>query len=72
MLPSAALRRHLLNGGFLMLDDFWGEREWAAMTRELRKVFPDRSFVDIPLDHAIYRCVFTITSKGLGITGVTS
>ena len=23
-----ALRRYLLNGGFLMVDDFWGEDEW--------------------------------------------
>ncbi len=25
----AALRKYLLNGGFLWLDDFWGEAEWA-------------------------------------------
>jgi len=24
----AALRKYLLNGGFLMLDDFWGDSEW--------------------------------------------
>ena len=24
-----ALRRYLLNGGFLMVDDFWGETEYA-------------------------------------------
>ena len=23
-----ALRKYLLNGGFLMVDDFWGEEEW--------------------------------------------
>src|SRR5258706_9954233 len=28
---AQALRKYLLNGGFLMLDDFWGEREWANM-----------------------------------------
>lgn len=59
----AALRRHLLNGGFLMLDDFWGEAEWANLERELKKVFPDRSFVELPLDHPIYSCVFQIKSK---------
>ena len=26
-----ALRRYLLNGGFLMVDDFWGEAEWRAI-----------------------------------------
>ena len=24
-----ALRAYLLNGGFLMLDDFWGEYAWS-------------------------------------------
>lgn len=76
-----ALRRYLQNGGFLMLDDFWGESEWAGMARELRKVFPDREFVDLPLEHPLYRSVFRVTAKhqvpnvGLGSesehTGVT-
>src|SRR6185312_13870846 len=38
----AALRKYLLNGGFLWVDDFWGEAEWEGMAEELRKVFPDR------------------------------
>ena len=59
----AVLRKYLLNGGFLMLDDFWGEYEWQGMERELRKVFPDRRFVEVPLDHPLYHCVFDITSK---------
>ena len=25
-----ALRRYLENGGFLMVDDFWGTSEWRA------------------------------------------
>ncbi|MBI5693108.1 MAG: DUF4159 domain-containing protein, partial [Verrucomicrobia bacterium] len=25
----AALRRYLLNGGFLLMTDFWGEADWA-------------------------------------------
>jgi hypothetical protein len=59
-----ALRKYLLNGGFLMVDDFWGEQEWAQMAHELKKVFPDRAWVELPLDHPIYHCVFQITSKG--------
>lgn len=76
-----ALRKYLLNGGFLMLDDFWGEAEWAGMAREMKKVFPDREFVDLPIDHPLYRSVFKVTEKlqvpnvGLGTeseyTGVT-
>jgi hypothetical protein len=59
-----ALRKYLLNGGFLMLDDFWGEAEWAGMEGQLRKVFPERRFVELPLDHPLYHCVFDIKSKG--------
>ena len=58
-----ALRKYLLNGGFLMLDDFWGEAEWNGMAEELKKVFPDRTFVELPLDHPIYHCVFEIKTK---------
>jgi len=61
---AAALRKYLLNGGFLMLDDFWGEREWESMAFELRKAFPDRTFSEIPLEHPIYHCVFEIKAKG--------
>jgi hypothetical protein len=58
------LRKYLLNGGFLMLDDFWGERAWSNVEYEMSRVFPDRKFVELSLDHPLYKCVFPITSKG--------
>jgi hypothetical protein len=60
----AALRKYLLNGGFLWVDDFWGEEEWQGMAEEIRKVFPDRKWVDLPIEHPLYHCVFDIKSKG--------
>lgn len=60
----AALKKYLLNGGFLWLDDFWGEAEWAGMEAVMKQVFPDRSFAELPLDHPIYHSVFQIKSKG--------
>jgi hypothetical protein len=60
---AARLRRYLLNGGFLMLDDFWGEDEWENCELEMKRVFPDRDFVELPLDHPLYRCVFNIRAK---------
>jgi hypothetical protein len=60
----AALRKYLLNGGFLWLDDFWGEEEWNGMAEEIRKVFPDRQWVDLPITNQLYHCVFDIKSKG--------
>jgi len=54
------LRRYLLNGGFLMFDDFWGEAEWENMAAEMKRVFPDRDWVDLPRDHQVFHCVFPI------------
>jgi hypothetical protein len=61
---AAILRKYLLNGGCLMLDDFWGEDAWANMASQIRKALPEREFVELPLDHPIYHCVFDIRSKG--------
>lgn len=61
---AAALRAYLLNGGFLMLDDFWGDLEWANCEEKMKQVFPDRAFEELKLDHPLYHCVFEIPSKG--------
>lgn len=55
-----ALRRYLLNGGFLMADDFWGEPQWANFEREMKRVFPERSFVDLDTEHPLFSCVFNL------------
>jgi hypothetical protein len=59
-----ALRKYLLNGGFLMFDDFWGDSAWRNVEQEMKRVLPDRSFVEMSLDHPLYRCVFNIQTKG--------
>ncbi|MBI3468186.1 MAG: DUF4159 domain-containing protein [Planctomycetes bacterium] len=58
-----ALRRYLLRGGFLMVDDFWGGDEWANFEREIRRVFPDRAPQELPLDHPIFHCVYDLHEK---------
>lgn len=57
------LRRYLLNGGFLMCDDFWGDRDWENFSEELKRLFPDRQAVDLPLDHPIFHTVFDLKEK---------
>jgi hypothetical protein len=59
-----ALRKYLLNGGFLMLDDFWGDSAWQNVEAVFKEVFPERSFNELPLEHPLYHCVFEIKSKG--------
>lgn len=58
-----ALREHLLNGGFLMVDDFWGEQEWDNFHYEISRVFPNRSIVDLEIDHPIFHTVFDLKEK---------
>ncbi|MBI2424357.1 MAG: DUF4159 domain-containing protein [Candidatus Hydrogenedentes bacterium] len=56
------LRDYLLRGGFLMVDDFWGEDEWQNWEMEFAKVFPPEEYpmFEIPLSHPIYNCVFPV------------
>jgi hypothetical protein len=59
----ANLRRYLLNGGFLMVDDFWGEREWQQLYFAMKQVFPDREPIELPLEHPIFHCVYDLKEK---------
>jgi len=58
-----ALRKYLLNGGFLMVDDFWGDEAWFNFYSQIKRVFPDREPVDVPLDHPIFHAVFDLKKK---------
>ena len=58
-----SLRKYLLNGGFLMVDDFWGEVEWKNFERQFRRVFPSRKIVDLPIEHELFQCVFPLKQK---------
>lgn len=49
-----ALRTYLLNGGFLMVDDFWGDYQWNNFEREIKRVFPNRPIQDVPITHEIF------------------
>jgi hypothetical protein len=60
-----AMNKYLLNGGFLWFDDFWGEEAWENVEDEMKRVLPNHPFVEIPLDHPLYkRCIFDIKEKG--------
>jgi len=59
----AALRKYLLGGGFLMVDDFWGGYQWDNWEFEINRVFPNRDPVELPLSHEIFHCVFDLQEK---------
>ena len=54
------LKRYLLNGGVLMADDFWGEWQWKIFHNEIKRVLPDHEFVELPMEHPIFHCVFNL------------
>jgi hypothetical protein len=54
------LRNYLLHGGALMADDFWGTRDWDNFEGEMSRVLPGRSWVELPMDHPIFHCVFDL------------
>ena len=56
------LREYLQRGGFLHADDNYGLNE--SFRREMKRVFPDRELVDVPLSHPIYHAVYDFP-KGL-------
>src|SRR5947207_12580390 len=61
------LREYLLKGGFLYVDDFWGEWAWQQWTEEIGRVLDPREYPvkDIPLDHQLFRTTFVV-NKGVG------
>lgn len=58
-----ALRKYLLNGGFLMVDDSWGDREWENVAGVMKKLFPNRVPVELTAKHRLFHCAFEINQK---------
>ena len=46
------LRRYLIGGGFLHISDNFGMDKFVR--REIKKVFPELEFVELPFNHPIY------------------
>jgi hypothetical protein len=50
------LRDYLISGGFLHVSDNYGIDQYIR--REMKKVFPDLKFQEVPYNHPIYHQVF--------------
>jgi len=57
---AANLRNYLMAGGFLHIDDNYGMDPFIRL--EMKKVFPDAEFVELPFDHPIYHQKFKFTN----------
>lgn len=54
------LRRYLLAGGFLHIDDNYGLE--PAIRREMKRVFPELSFTELPFNHPVYHQKFSFSA----------
>jgi len=54
------LRKYLLAGGFLHADDNYGLDKFFR--REMKKVFPELNWIELPFNHPIYQKPFQFTN----------
>ncbi|MCK5400717.1 MAG: DUF4159 domain-containing protein [Flavobacteriaceae bacterium] len=56
------LRSYLISGGFLHIDDNYGMQPY--ITKELKKIFPDKDLIELPKNHQIFNIAYKFP-KGL-------
>lgn len=65
-LPQAQadqLRDYLDRGGFLMVDDFHASREWQQFEENLKRIYPNRDWVDIPNSDPIFHVLYDLEDR---------
>lgn len=64
------LRTYLERGGFLLASAGCSDSRWnQAFRAELKKTFPDRPFVKLPMTHPVFHTVYDIDQLRLESTG---
>ncbi|MBN8422211.1 MAG: DUF4159 domain-containing protein [Verrucomicrobia bacterium] len=59
---AGVLRDYMLKGGFIMIDDFWGNDEWKGFQAAFKKIWPDRGYEELKPEHPIFHCVYDLPS----------
>lgn len=54
------LKKYFDNGGFLWVDDFWGQAEWDNFESNMKGVAPSWKWFDIPESHPIMTAVYPL------------
>jgi len=57
---AAALREYLVAGGFLYADDDYGMDK--SFRKQMKKVFPELNFVELPFSHPVYHSVYNFNN----------
>jgi hypothetical protein len=63
------LRTFLDKGGFLIIDDFHFDNEWAVFERAMRRVLPAAEILRLTLDHPVFNAFFAIKSLDVPYPG---
>jgi hypothetical protein len=65
------LRKYFERGGFLMVDDFHGEREWADFMAGIARILPGHEVVELkdedPIFHVVYNLAERVQIPGLNV-----
>jgi hypothetical protein len=54
-------REFIARGGFVLVDDFDGPRQWEQFRSQVRRAFPDRDLMPVPMEHRVFRMLFELT-----------
>ncbi len=57
------LRKYLDRGGFLMVDDFHNEREWAIFMEGIRRIYPDAMAEELEDGDPIFSVIYTMRNR---------
>jgi hypothetical protein len=60
---AAQLRDFIRRGGFLMVDDFHANQEWAIFMDSLTRVFPNVFVEDIPNEDPIFHVLYDLVDR---------
>ncbi len=64
------LKKYLQNGGFLLASASCSNEAWSkAFEREIKSIFGNDCLKDIPMNHEIFRTVFTVKDLKLSHSG---
>jgi hypothetical protein len=57
------LGEYLRRGGFLMVDDFHGDREWSIFVQSMQRALPGREIVDLPDSDPIFHTIYNLSDR---------
>jgi len=60
---TARLREYLLRGGFLVVDDFWGDEQWEIFRETMNRVLPGKPIIDLAESDSVMHVLYDIKDK---------